>query len=289
MSIPIDKKFNPQWKDGLPKEIEKAIRTKLAPKDSDKETLKKYKILVEYVNVPSVRDDILELENEDPLRPKVFSVGVLLCKENQNEDQQFQNNTTSPVFEKFLNFLGDKIPLQGFSGYRGDLDVKTATTGTHSIYRRWKGFEFMFHVSTYLPLVNGPEGHLPRKRRIGNDIGTIIFQENGVYHPGIRSQFLQCYWVVSPITQNGETKYKFETTTTDRVPLFGPENAVQPFSANYDFRDLLFSKIVNGLLASLQSPGLREKLWVAPKQMYLTELIKKYTKSKSILQSLEEK
>jgi hypothetical protein len=30
----------------------------------------------------------------------------------------------SPAFEEFLDFLGDRIKLEGFQGYRGGLDVK---------------------------------------------------------------------------------------------------------------------------------------------------------------------
>lgn len=42
-------------------------------------------------------------------------------------------------------------------GYRGDLDVKTNSTGKFSVFRRWKGFEIMFHVSTLLPFSSGEE------------------------------------------------------------------------------------------------------------------------------------
>jgi hypothetical protein len=31
--------------------------------------------------------------------------------------------TTSPKFEEFLSFLGEKIELKGFTGYNGGLDV----------------------------------------------------------------------------------------------------------------------------------------------------------------------
>jgi hypothetical protein len=88
----------------------------------------------------------------------------------------FANEKGSPAFDEFLDFLGDKIPLKGWKGYRGDLDLKAGSTGEFSEYRRWKGFELMFHVSTLLPFVQGQEQQLARKRRIGNDIGVIIFQ-----------------------------------------------------------------------------------------------------------------
>ena len=49
----------------------------------------------------------------------------------------------------------------------------------------------MFHVSTLLPFTPGQEQQINRKRRIGNDIGVIVFQEGGKYYPPIRSQFLR--------------------------------------------------------------------------------------------------
>jgi hypothetical protein len=32
---------------------------------------------------------------------------------------------TSVAFEEFLGFLGEKITLKGFSGFRGGLDIKS--------------------------------------------------------------------------------------------------------------------------------------------------------------------
>ncbi len=91
-----------------------------------------------------------------------------------------------------MQFLGDKIPLRGWLGYRGDLDLKDNATGKFSIYRRWKGFEIMFHVSTYLPFTKeGGDQQVARKRRIGNDIGVVVFQEGGQYHPPIKSNVLR--------------------------------------------------------------------------------------------------
>ncbi len=69
---------------------------------------------------------------------------------------------SSPEFEEFLDFLGDRVKLDNFSGFRGGLDVRSTssssrltspakTTGTHSIYRIFHNNEIMFHVSTMLP------------------------------------------------------------------------------------------------------------------------------------------
>lgn len=144
--------------------------------------------------------------------------------------------------------MGDKIPLKGWRGYRGDLDIKDDATGPISLYRRWKGFEIMFHVSTLLPYTSDEPQQLPRKRRIGNDIGVIVFQEGGVYHPPIRSQFLHVYYCVSPFVSEDQANsskkfYRFEVCTADGVPDYNPElPAPSVFEKTLNFRDFLMTK-----------------------------------------------
>jgi len=47
-----------------------------------------------------------------------FKFGILYCKEGQTtEEQIFSNTSGSPAYEKFLECIGDKIPLQGWKKY----------------------------------------------------------------------------------------------------------------------------------------------------------------------------
>lgn len=58
---------------------------------------------------------------------------------------------TSPVFEEFLNFIGQRIELKGHQGYTGGLDVKsTGSTGKYSIISEVDGYSIMFHVCAHL-------------------------------------------------------------------------------------------------------------------------------------------
>lgn len=287
--FPQDKKLKgTKYEKGIPKEILNAIKSKLQEFRKDKNEIF---IFLEYVKQQNLelKNKLLEFEAYDPLRPKCFSIGVLYSKSGQTyEDQQFNNEFGSPAFDEFLNFLGDRILTQGWLGYRGDLDVKTNTTGKESLYRRWKGFELMFHVSTMLPYAPGVDQQLHRKRRIGNDIGVIVFQDGGVYVPPIRSQFLHAYWVVSPKIINGKTHYKFQVALNDRVPDHGPDLPDPPiFEKNFNFRDFLLTRVINGLLASLQTPSLRDKIWCKPKEAFLVELVQKYAKTKTVTQGLK--
>lgn len=72
----------------------------------------------------------------------------------------------------------------------------------------------MFHVSTLLPYTVGDAQQLQRKRHIGNDIVTIIFQEeNTPFVPDmIASHFLHAFIVVQPIYSSpNKTQYKVDS------------------------------------------------------------------------------
>ena len=74
-------------------------------------------------NTPSVDDLFCDFENKEKISHYKF--GVLYVKEGQtNEDEIYSNTETSPDFEEFLNVLGNKIELAGFSGNGEGLDTK---------------------------------------------------------------------------------------------------------------------------------------------------------------------
>ena len=89
--------------------------------------------------------------------------------------------------------------LKGFTKYKAGLDNKTDTTGSHCIYTQYEDNEITFHVSTLLPFTPNNRQQLLRKRHVGNDIVTIIFQEPGAksFTPKtIRSHFQHVFIVV---------------------------------------------------------------------------------------------
>lgn len=50
---------------------------------------------------------------------------------------------TSPAFEEFLEFLGEKVRLKGWDKYNGGLDVERDRTGQYSVYTCWNNLQFM--------------------------------------------------------------------------------------------------------------------------------------------------
>ncbi|KAG9352885.1 hypothetical protein JZ751_017461 [Albula glossodonta] len=179
-----------------------------------------------------------------------FKFGVIYQKFGQtSEEELFWNNEESPAFVEFLEFLGQKIELHDFKGFRGGLDVTHGQTGTESIYHNFHNKEIMFHVSTKLPYTEGDSQQLQRKRHIGNDIVAIVFQEeNTPFVPDmIASNFLHAYVVVQVENAcSDNVLYKVSVTARDDVPFFGPalpDPAV--FRKGPEFHEFLLTKLIN--------------------------------------------
>ncbi|XP_030887989.1 GTPase-activating Rap/Ran-GAP domain-like protein 3 [Leptonychotes weddellii] len=161
---------------------------------------------------PEIQKDLLVLEEQEG--SVNFKFGVLFAKDGQlTDDEMLSNEIGSDAFQKFLNLLGDKITLKGWTGYRGGLDTKNDTTGIHSVYTVYQGHEIMFHVSTMLPYSKENKQQVERKRHIGNDIVTIVFQEGEEPSPAfkpsmIRSHFTHIFALVRYDQQNDNYRNK---------------------------------------------------------------------------------
>ncbi|CAG8432730.1 7057_t:CDS:2 [Diversispora eburnea] len=159
---------------------------------------------------------------------KCYKIGVLYCASSQQlEEEWFSNTTTSPIYENFLEILGNKVRLFGFKGFSGGLDTCNNGTGEYSIYddETLKDFQIMYHVCTLIPYEKSDRHQITRKRHIGNDVICIVFQD--VYKPfdpySIRSQLLHVYVVVSPVRISmNKTSFRVDIVCKDGVPHFGP-------------------------------------------------------------------
>ncbi|CAJ0961104.1 unnamed protein product, partial [Mesorhabditis belari] len=195
-------------------------------------------------------EELLTKIDEQPIYAR-YKVGVILCMDGQStEEQMYNNETSSPAFDEFLEFLGQRVRLKGFDQYKGGLDTKGDTTGAHSVYAEYESHEIMFHVSTLLPYTPQNRQQLARKRHIGNDMVTIVFQEAGAlpFSPNtVRSHFQHVFIVVrvsNPCTEN--VSYSVAVCRALDVPSFGPPI---PRGATFNkcayFHDWLLTKIIN--------------------------------------------
>ena len=141
----------------------------------------------------------------------------------------------SPAFEEFLDFLGDRVELEGWDKYRAGLDVTSTfislingffynfffnlyclfieidrSTGEHSIFLEFNNNQIMFHVATLLPFNPLDKQQLEKKRHIGNDLVVIIFQEGDqVYRPTtLSSRQVQVVFLIKPEMIDNEQHYR---------------------------------------------------------------------------------
>ncbi|XP_078515599.1 signal-induced proliferation-associated 1-like protein 1 isoform X2 [Lissotriton helveticus] len=236
-------------------------------------------------NTPKVTEQLMKLDEQGISYQQ--KVGIMYCKAGQStEEEMYNNESASPAFEEFLQLLGERVRLKGFEKYRAQLDTKTDSTGTHSLYTTYKDYEIMFHVSTMLPYTPNNKQQLLRKRHIGNDIVTIVFQEPGAepFTPkNIRSHFQHVFVIVrahSPGTDGA--CYSVAVTRSRDVPSFGPPipNGVT-FPKSSVFRDFLLAKVINAENAAHKSEKFRA-MATRTRQEYLKDLAEKNVTSTAI-------
>ncbi|XP_041123735.1 rap1 GTPase-activating protein 1 isoform X2 [Polyodon spathula] len=176
-----------------------------------------------------------------------FKFGVLYQREGQISEEEILGNCNETLeFLEFLSLLGETVPLKGFPGFRGGLDVSYGQTGSESVFTSFRGKEIMFHVSTKLPFIEGDPQQLQRKRHIGNDIVCLVYQEGHVpFLPDIiASNFLHAFIVVR--REKGREGYEVSITAREDVPYFGPALPDPPlFTEGSELREFLLAKLIN--------------------------------------------
>lgn len=221
---------------------------------------------------------------------RCYKFGILYAKSGQSSETEFFSNTsgaTSLAYEKFLDSLGEKVVLQGWTKFSAGLDVERNYDGTHSIFTKFKQFDVMFHVSTMLAHVNNDPQQLEKKKHIGNDIVVVVFMEEGTppLDPNfMRTQFTHVYIVVQPVTGSptptnpAGIKYRIAVTAKQGVRPFGPN-----IPESFDFepgpllRHFLMLKLINAERASLCAPVFRDRL-VAARRTFLSSLLAQASK-----------
>ncbi|XP_015591647.1 signal-induced proliferation-associated 1-like protein 1 [Cephus cinctus] len=211
-----------------------------------------------------------------------YKVGVLYCRTGQRtEEEMYNNQHAGPAFLEFLDTIGQRIRLRGFEGYKAGLDTQTDSTGTHAVAATHRGAEVTFHVSTMLPFTPNNRQQLLRKRHIGNDIVTIVFQEPGAlpFSPRrIRSQFQHVFVIVkatNPCSEN--TQYSIAVSRSKEVPIFGPP--VPPgatFPKGKAFADFILAKVINAENAAHRSEKFAT-MATRTRQEYLKDLTTNYS------------
>ncbi|VVC37072.1 Hypothetical protein CINCED_3A010066 [Cinara cedri] len=239
------------------------------------------------LGVQSTRVEELLLGLDEQGISHTYKVGVMYCRAGQfTEEHMYNNEEAGLAFYQFMDSIAQRVRLKGFNKYRAGLDNKTDSTGLYSFYSQFQNCEIMFHVSTMLPFTPNNRQQLLRKRHIGNDIVTIVFQEPGAqpFSPkNIRSQFQHVFIVVrviNPCTEN--TQYSVAVTRSKEVEMFGPPIPTEAvFKKSKEFSDFLLAKIINAENAAHRSEKFAT-MATRTRQAYLKDLTSNHSTNTTI-------
>ncbi|XP_046388548.1 signal-induced proliferation-associated 1-like protein 3 [Ischnura elegans] len=237
------------------------------------------------VQSPQTEEQLLKLDQQGLTTH--YKVGIMYCRAGQStEEEMYNNEEAGPAFNEFLETIGQRVRLKGFDKYKAGLDNKTDSTGLYSVYAQYQDCEIMFHVSTLLPFTPNNRQQLLRKRHIGNDIVTIVFQEPGAlpFTPkNIRSQFQHVFIVVRALNPCSENvQYSVAVSRSKEVPVFGPpiaDGAIYPKSKA--FADFLLAKVINAENAAHRSEKFAT-MATRTRQEYLKDLTANYSTTTTV-------
>jgi len=230
----------------------------------------------------SVQQQMTQWDYKEVCRSYKF--GILYARTGQSTETEIFSNTGTGclAYERFLECMGDRVPLKGWTKFAGGLDVERGYDGPHSVFTKFKQFEVMFHVSTLLSHVNNDPQQLEKKKYIGNDIVVLVFIEEGAppLDPNfMRTQFTHVYIIVQPVSvpstpaNPAGIKYRIAVVAKQGVRPFGPN-----IPENFDFepgpllRHFLLLKLINAERAALCAPVFRDRL-VAARRTFLASLL----------------
>lgn len=176
-------------------------------------------------------------------------VGVLYVGKDQTTEIEILSNVHgSQDYINFLNKLGNLVRLKDCKNiYTGGLDTKYDSDGEYAYYWEDDITQVIFHCATLMPtnLNNDPYCSL-KKRHIGNDYVTIVFNESGRDYKfdTLPSHFNYVNIVISPHSQrhlsqsldsstnNACTFYKVIMQRRSDMPEIGPITEFKMISAS---------------------------------------------------------
>merc|ERR1711892_1611045 len=209
-----------------------------------------------------------------------FKFGVIFQKVSQtSEEAMFGNKSSSLAMERFLDIIGHRVTLSEHRGYRGGLDNQFGQTGRHSVYTKHMDKEIMFHVATLLPYTDTDPQQLERKRHIGNDIVSLVFQEGSTpFSPDmVTSHFLHAYIVIQPEPGDPD-KYRVSVIARSDVPYFGPSLPSPPvFKRGPEFKEWILNKLISAETACYKAERF-SKLKQRTQATLLTNLVEDLTR-----------
>lgn len=189
---------------------------------------------------------LLALEAKLGMRPRLC-VGVILGLEGQTKEaDMFENREMVPEFEAFLDMLGERFEVPSWRAWRGTFSSGEVQT---AYYASWRGFEFVFHVSTLMDAAK-------QRQHIGNDT-VLIYYKMGSESPDVafRGKVNACALVVRPSEDYGNKSLLFDAFYRKWIDGFVPRLPASALSIAQQslIREILFTNIINCSYAAVKS------------------------------------
>ncbi|KAG9068153.1 Tuberous sclerosis 2-like protein [Linnemannia hyalina] len=130
-------------------------------------------------------------------------IGVVYVGKGQSKEGEILGNTHgSSEYTKFLTGLGSLVRLKNAKIYAGGLDLEMDLDGEYAYSHQDEITQMIFHVATMMPNYPHDVNFDGKKRHIGNDWVTIVFNDSGAdYDFGtISGQFNFMTLVVTPVS-----------------------------------------------------------------------------------------
>ncbi|KAF9129617.1 Tuberous sclerosis 2-like protein [Mortierella sp. 14UC] len=135
-------------------------------------------------------------------------IGVVYVGKGQSKEGEILGNTHgSSEYTKFLTGLGSLVRLKNAKIYAGGLDLEMDLDGEYAYSHQDEITQMIFHVATMMPNYPHDVNFDGKKRHIGNDWVTIVFNDSGAdYDFGtISGQFNFMTLVVTPVSMASVT------------------------------------------------------------------------------------
>eukprot|EP01125_Pyxidicula_operculata_P003056 TRINITY_DN1321_c0_g2_i1.p1 TRINITY_DN1321_c0_g2~~TRINITY_DN1321_c0_g2_i1.p1 ORF type:complete len:1345 (-),score=395.48 TRINITY_DN1321_c0_g2_i1:173-4207(-) len=207
-----------------------------------------------------------------------MKIGIIYTKHGQADPHEMFKNgregdQCSDKFWNFMKLMGREIDLLGWKKYNGDMSVNSP--GKTYFDDTWKNINIVYHLAPMLD----PEGH---RRLIGNDVAIIFFLEEGQdtwFEPTDYEKLgtvPQIYIVVQPVGNN----YRVAFFTRNTIKPFGPDLPTTSAMDPAAMKDLVLTKLYNGLIMSQYCPPM-DRLFSIPRGETIKDIVANYKPSKT--------
>lgn len=223
-----------------------------------------------FVTDPGFPQDLQVVEQRHPQARAVMKIGVIYSKKGETTAaQMFENKECSPDFWKFIDRLGEKIDLEGWTKYRGDMRPPG-----NAWYSVWKGIEIIYHVA---PILNAEE----KRRLIGNDIGMLFYFDEPLsekFDPSGIDTFgeVPCVFAVVQPDKKKSEQEQYQVGFCSKINI--TSHTPQSPAGTQNFDDTVqatLTKLHNGLVKTIFCPPMN-RLFMVPRRATLNEITEKY-------------